>query len=65
MSFPDFRFCIYCLQILSRIIIIIFLRHENLPNLPMRISKIRQGVEKFIWTTSFYPRASEAGGSRF
>lgn len=33
--------------------------------LPMRISKIRQGVEKFIWTTSFYPRASEAGGSRF
>lgn len=61
MNFPDFRFCIYCINILSRIIIF----YENLLNSPMITSKIREGVEKVIWTTFFYPRASEAGGSRF
>lgn len=64
MSFPDFRFCIYRLQILSGIIIF-FKEMKYLVYLQASIRKIREGVEKLIWTTSFYPRASEAGGSRF
>lgn len=64
MSFPHFRFCICCLRIRSRIIIVvvIILRSENRLDLLVSISTIREegGVEKVIWTTSFYPRASEA-----
>lgn len=64
MSFPDFTFCISCLRIIPELLVFFFfLRNENRLDVLVRISKIREGewvVEQVIWTTSFYPRASQA-----